>query len=133
MSNEHKESNTKGHTLNDGDPKDNLESDLLETDSEEEETELTPVEQLNSASELAARKIQLAMMNAVYTQIVQDPKKVSASLLAVAERMIARFNIGLIELPDDQEMTEEEKNLISEFEKMSRNFDSDSNTFDRMQ
>lgn len=73
----------------------------------------------------AGRSLQAALVNAIYKQIKANPLEVSASLLAVAERMLARWNMGLIELPEDEKMTEEEKQMIADFEKMELEMGSD--------
>jgi len=78
-----------------------------------------------SITENAGRKLQLALVNALYKQIVIDPAGVSASTLAVAERMLARWNMGLVELPEDQEMTEEEKQMVEQFKEMNMGMTSD--------
>lgn len=72
-----------------------------------------------------ARKLQAALVNALYKQIADDPTGVSASTLAVAERMLARWNMGLIELPEDAEMTPEEKEMMEQFKELSMGMDSD--------
>ena len=71
-----------------------------------------------------ARKLQIAMMNAIYKQIVTDPLGVSASTLAVAERLLARYNMGL-ETFVAEDLTEEEIQMIKEFEDLKLELDSD--------
>ena len=81
-------------------------------------------EDFKQADNDTARMLQVAMMNAIYKQITNDPMNVSASTLAVAERMLARWNMGLIELPADEKMTEEERQMVKEFDEMNIHFDS---------
>jgi hypothetical protein len=83
------------------------------------------IEDLTSADDRSARKLQIVMMNAIYKQIVVDPLNVSSTLLAVAERMLARYNMGLIDIQEDEEMTEEEKQMVEEFEKLNDHLDAD--------
>jgi len=83
------------------------------------------VNNFKEVSEETGKKLQLALINALYKQIKSNPNDVSASVLAVAERMLARWNMGLIELPEDKEMTKEEIELVKEFEKLNMNMSSD--------
>ena len=76
-------------------------------------------------SEETGKKLQLALTNALYNQIKNHPEDVSAAVLAVAERMLARWNLGLIELPEESEMTEEEKQMVKEFEELNMGMSSD--------
>jgi hypothetical protein len=80
---------------------------------------------LTSADDRSARKLQIAMMNAIYKQIMIDPLNVSSTLLAVAERMLARYNMGLIDIQEDEEMTEDEIKMVEEFEKLNVHLDAD--------
>ena len=89
------------------------------------------IKDFNQADADAARSLQTAMMNAIYKQIAADPLGVSASLLAVAERMLARWNMGLIEMPAEEHMTAEEKEMIKEFEKL--NMGLPNGNFDKLQ
>lgn len=78
-----------------------------------------------NVNEKAARKLQLAMLNAVYKQIQADPLAVSASLLAVAERLLARWSMGLEDFGNKGEMTKDEKEMMAEFENLKLELDSD--------
>jgi len=71
------------------------------------------------------RKLQLALINALYKQISEDPTGVPAATLAVAERMLARWNLGLVELPEEKEMTEAEIEMIKQFEKLNLEMESE--------
>ena len=73
-------------------------------------------------NEKTARKIQLRLINKLYREMEENP---SASLFAVVERQLARLNMGLITLIEDEEMTEEEKGLLKKFEEMGGDMDSD--------
>jgi hypothetical protein len=96
-----------------------------EGQSEIEGQEIDPEEDIHveidfkDPSELFARKIQMALMTAIYTQLTANPGKVPASTMAVAERLIARLNMGLIELPDEEDLSEEEKEILKNFEEMT--------------
>ena len=92
---------------------------------EEEVEEVEEVEELRNADERAARKLQMVMINAMYKQITLDPLGVSSTLLAVAERMLARWNMGLIDIQADEEMTEEEKQMVKDFENLDMKVNSD--------
>jgi hypothetical protein len=83
------------------------------------------IDDLTSADDRSARKLQIAMMNAIYKQIMVDPLNVSSTLLAVAERMLARYNMGLIDIQEDEEMTEDEIKMVEEFEKLNVHLDAD--------
>jgi hypothetical protein len=83
------------------------------------------LDDLTSADDRSARKLQIAMMNAIYKQIIIDPLNVSSTLLAVAERMLARYNMGLIDIQEDEEMTEDEIKMVEEFEKLNTHLDAD--------
>jgi hypothetical protein len=83
------------------------------------------IDDLTSADDRSARKLQIAMMNAIYKQIIIDPLNVSSTLLAVAERMLARYNMGLIDIQEDEEMTEDEIKMVEEFEKLNVHLDAD--------
>ena len=82
------------------------------------------IEEIKEVTENSGRKLQIALVNALYKQIMNDPMSVSASTLAVAERMLSRWNMGLIELTEDEEMTEDEKQMVREFEELSMGMDS---------
>jgi len=88
-------------------------------------TTTTIIKDFKEISETAGRKLQLALINALYKQIIENPLEVPASTLAVAERMLARWNLGLIDLPEESELTEAEKQMIEEFEKLNMGMDSD--------
>jgi len=110
-------------------------NELEESDQEGQEVEeedITIEIDFNDPSELFARKIQMALMTALYVQLTTNPGKVPASTMAVAERLIARLNMGLINLPEEEEMTEEEKIMLNEFENMSKELEVNE-TFTRMQ
>lgn len=79
----------------------------------------------------AGRKLQLALIRALYKQIYLCPEDVPASTLAVAERMLARWNLGMIEIPEDESMTEEELQMIRDFKEMSMGIDT--NLFETLQ
>lgn len=67
----------------------------------------------------AASTLQLAMFRAILAQIEEDPLKVSASTLAVAERLLARYNVGLgFNLDEDKPPSKEELEALEEWEKM---------------
>lgn len=72
-------------------------------------------------NEETARKIQLRLLNKLYEEMEENP---SASLFAVVERQLARLNMGLIDLPDDEDMSDEEKKIVEEFEKLESEMDS---------
>jgi len=69
-----------------------------------------------------ARKIQLRLINKLYQEMETNP---SASLFAVVERQLARLNMGLVDLPEDTEMSEEEKQMIKDFEGLDIGLNSD--------
>lgn len=71
-------------------------------------------------NEETARKVQLRLINKLYEAMEEDP---SASLFAVVERQLARLNMGLIDLPLEEDMTEEEKKIIEEFESLESGMD----------
>lgn len=72
---------------------------------------------INKVDNDAASKLQLAMFKAILKQIEDDPLKVSASTLAVAERLLARYNVGLgFNLNEDREPTQEELEALKEWE-----------------
>jgi hypothetical protein len=86
------------------------------------------LKEFTQADDEMARKLQLAVLNAIYKQIQADPLSVSASTLAVAERLLARYNVGLgwgIRDDSEDEMTAEEKKALEEFEKLKINIESD--------
>jgi len=85
----------------------------------------TVAAEIVSLTENAGRKLQLALVNALYKQITTDPTGVPASTLAVAERMLARWNLGLVELPEEEAMTEEEKLMVKQFEELNMGMDSE--------
>ena len=72
-------------------------------------------------NEDAARKIQLRLLNKLYEAMEESP---SASLFAVVERQLARLNMGLVDLPDEGDMTDEERKIVKEFEELEDNMDS---------
>jgi len=82
-------------------------------------------EKIIELTENAGRKLQLALINALYKQISDNPDEVPASTLAVAERMLARWNLGLIELPEEKEMSEAEIEMLKQFEKLNMNIESE--------
>jgi len=96
-----------------------------DSNKEQSSSEDAIANEIVSITENAGRKLQLALVNALYKQIVIDPTGVSASTLAVAERMLARWNMGLVELPEDSEMTEEEKQMVKQFEELNMGMTSD--------
>ena len=95
-----------------------------------DEIDNTIAEDFKEISERAGRKLQLALINALYKQIKESPLEVPAPTLAVAERMLARWNLVLIELPEEDEMTQEEKQMVEEFEKLNMSMDSNMFTTD---
>lgn len=71
-----------------------------------------------------ARMLQLAVMNALLKQISANPLEVPASLLAVAQRELVRYNMGLESFAEDT-MTPDELAMVKEFESLELNLDSD--------
>lgn len=71
-----------------------------------------------------ARMLQLAVMNALLKQITIDPLGVPASLLAVAQRELVRYNMGLESFAEES-LTDDELAMIKEFETLDLNLDSD--------
>ena len=71
-----------------------------------------------------ARMLQLAVMNALLRQISADPLGVPASLLAVAQRELVRYNMGLESFAEET-LTAEELAMIEEFKTLELNLDSD--------
>lgn len=72
-------------------------------------------------TETVARKIQMRLLNAMYKELEENP---SASLFAVVERQLARLNMGLMDLPDESDMTDEERKIVEDFEKAESMMDS---------
>ena len=72
-------------------------------------------------NEETARKLQLRLINKLWEALEENP---SASLFAVVERQLARLHMGLVDLPDKADMTEEEKKIVEDFEKMESDMDS---------
>lgn len=67
----------------------------------------------------AASTLQLAVFKAILKQIDQDPLGVPAATLAVAERLLARYNVGLgFAVNDEREPTQEELEALDEWEKL---------------
>ena len=77
--------------------------------------------EFTALTEEVARKIQIRLLNKLYEEMEDNP---SASLFAVVERQLARLNMGLLELPDEDDMTEEEKKIVEDFEKLESTMDS---------
>jgi len=86
-------------------------------------------EEFKVLDEVTARKMQLRLINKLYAEMEANP---SASLFAVVERQLARLNMGLVDLPEDEEMTEEEKEIAEEFEKRCEDMGVDSDMFDQV-
>ncbi len=79
---------------------------------------------INKIDSDAASTLQLAMFRAILAQIEEDPLKVSASTLAVAERLLARYNVGLgFNLNEDREPSKEELEALEEWEKLKEESD----------
>lgn len=78
--------------------------------------------EIASANEETLRKMQVVFMESLMKGMnVDEP---SASMLAIVERFLARMNMGLVDLPEESEMTEEEKKIVEDFEKLESNMDS---------
>jgi len=70
-------------------------------------------------NDAAARRLQRALMDAVTKQIEADQLGVSASVMAVAERLLARYNMDLEFDDGDDELTEDQQKLLDEFKELS--------------
>ena len=77
--------------------------------------------EFTALTEEVARKIQIRLLNKLYEEMEENP---SASLFAVVERQLARLNMGLMDLPDESDMTEEERKIVEDFENMESKMDS---------
>lgn len=77
---------------------------------------------IKSANEETLRKMQVVFMKSLMKGM--DTEEPSASMLAIVERFLARMNMGMLDLPDESDMTEEEKQIVEDFEKMESNMDS---------
>jgi hypothetical protein len=77
---------------------------------------------IKSANEETLRKMQVIFMKSLIAGMnVDEP---SASMLAIVERFLARMNMGMIDLPDEEDMTEEERKIIADFEEVEGKMDS---------
>ena len=75
--------------------------------------------EIKGADEDTLRKMQVMFMKSLMAGMnVDEP---SASMLAIVERFLARMNMGLVDLPDESDMTEEEtrRRLNIEYRKWS--------------
>ncbi len=77
---------------------------------------------IKSANEETLRQMQVVFMKSLMKGM--DVDEPSASMLAIVERFLARMNMGLVDLPDESDMTEEEKQIVKDFEEMESNMDS---------
>ena len=78
--------------------------------------------EIKGADEDTLRKMQVMFMKSLMAGMnVDEP---SASMLAIVERFLARMNMGLVDLPDESDMTEEEKKIVEDFEKLESDMDS---------
>jgi len=99
-------------------------SNVPDEDTKEPTQEYEP--EFDTLDEKAARKFQLLLFNQLYRLLKDCP---SAAILAVAERQLARLNMGLIEFPDNEELSDDEKKMINRFTKLSK-IDEDSDYFE---
>ena len=78
--------------------------------------------EIKGADEDTLRKMQVMFMKSLMAGMnVDEP---SASMLAIVERFLARMNMGMLDLPDESDMTEEEQKIVKEFEEMKSKMDS---------
>jgi len=77
---------------------------------------------IKTANEETLRKMQVIFMKSLMKGM--DVDEPSASMLAIVERFLARMNMGLVDLPDESDMTDEERKIVEEFEELESNMDS---------
>ncbi len=78
--------------------------------------------EVDVVNDLTLRAMQLKFMNSLLKGM--DVDEPSASMLAIVERFLARFSMGLVDIPDDNDLTDEERKIVKEFEELESNMDS---------